>query len=201
MGAHIDRIVTDLEQVTRNSRTAFSALSNEQLNWKPAPASWSVAQCLDHLITINRLYFPLLETLKAGPAKPTSWERYSPLSGFLGKALIKALSPNQSRKTKTRPMAEPSASVIDDGVVDRFVRHQTELIGHLKAIPPSVDLKKTIVTSPLLRWVTYSLEDCVTILAVHEQRHFLQATRVMEAAAEFSLHDAWYDTSTRRGQS
>lgn len=183
MSDRIDHIVTDLEQVTRNSQVAFSSLSIEQLNWKPSAEGWSVAQCLDHLITINRLYFPLLESLKAGPAEPTLWERYSPLSGFLGKALTKALSPGQQKKTKTSPKAQPAMSVIDDGIVDRFMQHQTELIGYLRSIPPSVDLKKTIITSPLIPWVTYSLEDCLTILAVHEQRHFLQATRVMVSAA------------------
>ena len=181
MSDRIDQIVNDLEQVTRSTQAAFRRLSNEQLNWKPASKSWSLAQCLDHLITINRLYFPLLESLKTGPSKLTLWERYSPLSGVLGKILIKTLSPEHPKKMKTSSKAEPFVSQIDDGIVDRFVQHQTELIGHLRKIPFSVDQKKVIITSPLLRWVTYSLDDCITILAVHEKRHFLQARRVMEA--------------------
>jgi hypothetical protein len=82
---------------------------------------------------------------------------------------------------KTSPKAEPSTSEID-GIVDRFARHQAALIEHVRLIPDSVDLGGTIVTSPLLRWVTYSLDDCLAILVVHEKRHFLQAKRVMEAA-------------------
>jgi hypothetical protein len=54
------------------------------------------------------------------------------------------------------------------------------LIAHYRGIPHSLDRERTIVTSPLLRWVTYSLDDCLTILVVHEKRHFLQARRVME---------------------
>lgn len=187
MSNRIDHMVTDLEHVTRSSEAAFRRLSKEQLNWKPSSESWSIGQCLDHLITINRLYFPLFESLTTGQTRPTLWERHSPLSGFLGKTLIRSLSPEQSKKTKTSPKAEPSVSVIDAEIVDRFVQHQTELIGHLRAIPQSVDLKRTIITSPLLRWVTYSLDDCMTILVVHEKRHFLQAQRVMEAAGFPSL--------------
>lgn len=178
MSDHIEHTVNELEQVTRDVQTAFGHLSAEQLNWKPAPESWSIAQCLDHLITINRLYFPLLKSLQAGPPQPTWWEKYSPLSGFLGKTLIRTLSPDYSGKAKTSPKAEPSASRIDDAVVDRFVQHQADLIAHLRQVPPGVDPKTTIITSPLLGWVTYSLDDCLTILAVHEKRHLLQARRV-----------------------
>ncbi len=181
MSDRIDHIVNDLEQITRSAQAAFAPLSNEQLNWKPASDSWSIAQNLDHLITINQLYFPLLEALKSGPAQHTWWERHSPLSRLLGKTLIRTLSPENQKKTKTSSKAEPSASRIDDAIVDRFVQHQTALIKHLRQIPPSVDRKETIITSPLLRWVTYSLDDCITILAVHEKRHILQAERVMEA--------------------
>lgn len=181
MSDRIDHLVNDFEQVTRSAQGAFARLSNEQLNWKPTSDRWSIAQNLDHLITINQLYFPWLESLKTGPAPQTWWERYSPLSGVLGKTLIRTLSPENLKKTKTSSKAEPSASLIDDAIVDRFVQHQTALITHLRQIPLSIDRKKTIMTSPLIRWVTYSLDDGITILAVHEQRHFLQAKRVMEA--------------------
>ncbi len=52
-----------MESVTVQVRTEYGHLSAEQLNWTPAEGRWSIAQCLDHLITINRLYFPLLTAL------------------------------------------------------------------------------------------------------------------------------------------
>lgn len=53
----------------------------------------------------------------------------------------------------------------------------------MRRIPHTIDRERTIITSPLLRWVTYSLDDCLTILVVHEKRHLQQAERVMEAGA------------------
>ncbi len=181
MRDRISEVVDDLGEVTEAARAAFGGLSGEQLNWKPAPESWSIAQCLDHLITINRLYFPLLESMAAGPVDPTLWERISPLSGFLGGALIKALRPDNPRKSKTSGKAEPSQSEISVGILDRFADHQAELIAHFRRIHPDIDRERTIVTSPLMGWVTYSLEDCLTIIVVHEKRHLGQAQRVMEA--------------------
>jgi hypothetical protein len=178
MSDRINELASELERITQGTRAAFGGLSRAQLNWKPAADRWSVAQCLDHLITINSLYFPLLASMRSGPATPTLWERCSPLSGLLGRLLIRTLSPDSARKTKTSAKAEPSTSAIDD-ILDRFAHHQAGLIEHLRQLPPGVDLRGTIVTSPLLRWVTYSLDDCLTMLVVHEKRHILQAERVM----------------------
>jgi hypothetical protein len=172
--------IQDLEALTRRAQADFGGLSGAQLNWKPAAGSWSVAQCLDHLITINALYFPLFEALREGGRNPTFWERYSPFSGLLGRLLIRSLSPDNPRRTRTSRMAEPSASTIDDGIVARFAQHQAELIEHLRRLPPSAD-GGTIITSPLLRGVTYSLDDGVRVIVVHEQRHLQQARRVVEA--------------------
>src|SRR5262245_30576853 len=37
-------------------RTELEGLTSSQLNWKSAPESWSIGQCLDHLIVSDCLY-------------------------------------------------------------------------------------------------------------------------------------------------
>ncbi len=179
MSTRIDHVVSDLEQVTRNIQAAFGHLSHDQLNWQPTSTRWSIAQCLEHLITTNQLYFPMLTAVATGIPTPTAWERYSPLSGLFGWILVRSVDPMSTRKLKTLARAEPSRSGIDADIVDRFIRHQDELIGLVRRIPEERDLARTIVTSPLARWVTYSLNDCLTILSLHEQRHAQQARRVV----------------------
>ena len=44
-----------------------------------------------------------------------------------------------------------------------------------------LDLDSITITSPVARFVTYSLMDAYRIIVVHEQNHFVQARRVMEA--------------------
>jgi len=168
-----------LEEVTADVRTAFGGLSAEELNRRPGDGGWSVAQCLDHLITINTLYFALLDSMRVDPPAPTVWERLSPLNGIFGRLLIKSLSPDSKRKVKTTRKAQPSASTIDAGIIDRFTEHQDALIERVRGIAPTVNHETTIVTSPLAGIVTYSLADCLTLLAVHEQRHLAQAKRVL----------------------
>lgn len=181
MSHRVRDITSGLEDVGIQAKERFGALSAEQLNWKPAPKSWSVAQCLDHLIQTQRLYFPLFERLAAGEKTPGIWERVSPFSGFFGRLLIRAVDPETSRKIKTTAKAEPSASELDGRIVESFVSHQVELSRHVQALPADLDATRTIITSPLLGLVTYSLDDAFTILLTHGQRHLGQAQRVTES--------------------
>jgi hypothetical protein len=179
MDERIKNITDDLAKAADDARSAFGSLSPSQLNWKADDKSWSVAQCLDHLITLHSQYFSLFERLAAGEVKPTIWEKASPLSGFFGRYLIKAMDPSNLKKMKTSAKAQPSSSEIGGDIVDRFCDHQQQMIGQLQKIPASIDPVKTVITSPLLGLITYSLDDCYTMLVVHCQRHTDQAKRVM----------------------
>ncbi|MEZ4701305.1 MAG: DinB family protein [Rhodothermales bacterium] len=181
MNQRIEAITKDLASLASEVQHEFGELTSEQLNWKPDPNSWSVAQCFDHLIVSHSLYFPLLERLAGEAPEPTVWERLSPLSGLFGNLMVHSLKPDNTRKLKTTAKAHPSASRIDDGIITRYLAHQAELIDRIQALPGNLPLS-TVVTSPLMGLVTYSLEDALTILAVHGRRHRDQARRVMATA-------------------
>ena len=178
-GSFEDRIDA-LRQVANDAKSAFGGLSAAQLNWKPAEKGWSVAQCFDHLITTHSLYFPEFERLSQGKLERSFWERNSPLSGFFGRFLIKGLDPNNAKPMKTTAKAFTLSSEIGGEIIGRFCEHQTKMIEHLQMLPASIDPAKLIITSPLLGFITYSLDDTFTILAAHCQRHFGQAKRVTE---------------------
>ena len=179
MNDRIEKLASTLTSVAADARATFAPLSSGQLNWKPVEKSWSIAQCFDHLITTHSLYFPLFEKLAEGPVRMTWWENYSPLSGFFGRRLIKSLDPENRKPMKTTAKGHPSASEIGSDIVQRFEAHQTELIDHLKKLPEDIDLGR-IITSPMLSFVTYTLDDTFTILDYHCRRHFDQAKRVTE---------------------
>lgn len=182
MSERIEQVVNNLKRTAEEAGDAFGGLSAEQLNWKPAEKSWSIAQCFDHLITTHSLYFPEFERLAAGTVERSFWQKHSPLSGYFGRFLIKGLDPANQKKMKTTAKAFPSSSEIGGDIIERFCEHQRQMIDHLQKLPADIDPVKTIITSPLFGIVTYSLDDTFTILTVHCQRHCGQAKRVTETA-------------------
>ena len=179
MNEQVKTAISDLQQNAGDVKAEFSGLNVDQLNWRPTEKSWSVAQCLDHLIVTHSMYFPIFEKIAAGEYKATLWQKISPLSGFFGRFLVKSLDPNNLKPIKTASKAYPSSSEIDAGIIDRFVLHQKEMIKSLKKLPDGIDTS-VIVTSPLMGLVTYSLADTLTFVPMHCRRHFLQAKRVAE---------------------
>jgi len=168
-----------LGAVTAEAREVFGGLSAARLNWKPSAERWSVGQCFDHLIKTNGTFFRGMERIADGTYKSSAWARVSPLSGFFGRMILRSLDPVKGRKSKAPRVFEPSKSDVDAEVMERFASHQEELARRMRATA-GVDLRRTMVTSPVAAVATYSLLDAYRIVVAHERKHFEQARRVLE---------------------
>ncbi len=179
MSTDIESKVSELDQITNDVRDAFGGLSPDQINWKPAADSWSVGQCLEHLILANTESMPALDAAIAGK-KRSFWESYSPFTGFIGRFMIKSIKSDAKKfKAPTQTIVPPSE--IDADIVDQFEKSQADVIDRVKGMR-NVDAEKTVLTSPFMRLMTYKLSDGYQIMVEHERRHVRQAKRVVENA-------------------
>jgi hypothetical protein len=176
----INEVRASLERTVADVRTTFGHLDARQLNWRADPASWSVAQCLDHLVNANREMCGAIASA-SDPARPrTIWQKLPFLPGLFGRLMVTSMTPKVTRKFTAPPTARPSASDIDEGVVDRFVDTQSEVMTLVRKLAGR-DPAQMIMVSPFVRFITYSVLDGLRLIAAHERRHFEQARRVMAA--------------------
>lgn len=177
MDERIEQVKSELKAVADDAAATFGSLSETQLNWKPAADSWSIAQCLDHLIKTDGQFDPEFLSIASGTRKNTTWQSISPFSGMMGRFLVKTLD-NDAKKAKAPSKDIVPPSEIEAGIVDRFRSHIETVATGIEACS-GVDRKKTILSSPFLRVLTYSLDDALTVLVAHHRRHVRQAKRVM----------------------
>ena len=177
--APLSSLVGAADKIKDQTRADLGGLTGIQLNWKPAPDQWSVAQCLDHLVTTNAAYFSTFDEVLAGEKVGTVWESLPFLPGLWGKMLIKGVAPEAKRKLKAPAIFHPSSSSVDESIVNRFVDQQAQVVGYMNATA-GLEPEKIIISSPVTKFVTYSLMDAYRIIINHEQRHLLQAKRVTE---------------------
>jgi hypothetical protein len=52
------RLAADLDANDQAAKKLVAGLTEEQLKWQPAPGSWSVGQCREHLCITNEAYLP-----------------------------------------------------------------------------------------------------------------------------------------------
>jgi hypothetical protein len=173
----IDELVDKGEQARQKVIKHFTGITAEQLNWKMDPVSWSIGQCLDHLIVSDCAYFPALKKITAGNSTMSLWQKYSPLSGMFGKVLVSQVTEIPKKNMNAPKVFNPSASAIDMGVFDRFYKHLDTLIEYI-SLSSNIDLDKIKITSPVSQVITYSLRNAYLILMQHEHRHINQAIRV-----------------------
>jgi hypothetical protein len=175
----LNGLVSAAGSVADETRTTFGKLTPQQLNWKPSAGQWSVGQCFDHLINANAAYFPTFEKVLSGQKNNTLWESLPWLPAFWGKMLIKAVSPESTRKLKAPTIFTPSSSNIDGHIIRRFIEQQDQVVRYMKATQ-GFDVDTIKISSPVTNLITYSLMDAYRIIVAHEKRHFLQAVRLSQ---------------------
>jgi DinB superfamily len=175
-------IAAETGQISDDARALVAGLSEAQLNWKPAPNKWSIAQCLDHLAVAEEKFQPYMTSAIARGRQ--KW----PVNGAvayrptrLGGWLIKQLLPEATRKVPAPKVFRPAETSSIEGALDRFLRQQEGFLRFVREAN-GLDYNKTKLRSPVTAFMRYSLADAFVITAVHGRRHLAQARRVRQTA-------------------
>jgi len=168
---------SQLDQITNTVKSEFGDLSSEDLNKKPSPDQWSIAQNIDHLIVINESYYPILKQLHEGTFQLPFMGKLGFYVKWMGNMILKYVEPARRKKTKTQSIWEPATSAIDADIVQRFVTHQDQLKKHIQSCSSFVDAG-VVIYSPASKAILYTLEQAFNIIVTHEKRHLNQAREV-----------------------
>src|SRR4026208_527684 len=120
----VEIINTVREQATYH----FTSLGRQQLNWKPAPEKWSIAQCLDHLLLANKNYFPTFDRILSGTYKLGFFQKLNPFKKLAGAYMVKHLGPQVKKKMKAPAIFQPSHSELPSEIVSTFLKQQQDLV-------------------------------------------------------------------------
>jgi hypothetical protein len=169
-------LADELKSISISVKENFGTLSQE-LNRKPSPGRWSIAQCLEHIIVSNETYIPLLEQVIKGTYKNTLWEKINPLTGYTGKKMAASLGAVVTRKFISPKLFLPAAKNVSTDIIERFLLHQEKLIKIFSSLEKK-EFDKNKITSPVASLVTLYVPDVLKIITEHEKRHVNQAMQV-----------------------
>lgn len=173
-------IYAEAEKNSDAARLLVSGLSEDQLNWKPAPEKWSIAQCLDHLTVTSSKFDPYFTAALARGR--TKWPASAGLvyrPSLMGGWLIKQVNPETGRNLPAPKVFRPSESSAIHEALESFLKQQERFLGFVRETA-GIDYNKARLRSPVTPLMRYSLADAFVITVVHGQRHLAQARRVRE---------------------
>ncbi len=162
--------LTHLEMTKAGVVDAVQGLSEAQLNFKPAPDKWSVAQVLEHIASAEDMLFGLVEgqALKSPPRADSS-EDIKAIDNLILTAI-----PDRSQK---RSAPEPLIPANRYGSAADALKHFTESRAKTIALmQDGKDLRDHAMDSPLgkqldpYQWLLF--------ISAHSQRHTKQILEV-----------------------
>jgi DinB superfamily len=173
------RLADDLNANDQTARMLVAGLTDEQLNWQPAPGSWSIGQCLEHLCVTNESYLPPISAaLREKPRFPV--EEITP--GWFGGWFIRSFaepSPN-SRRASAPGKIRPGPRT-DRSVLNRFLS-SNQVCRDLILVARGNNVNRIRFWNPFLPGLRFTVGTGLKIIVGHERRHLLQAKRVKDSA-------------------
>jgi hypothetical protein len=182
--ADIDDLGRALDAIDQDARALISGLTPEQGLWRPAPGSWTVSECLDHLATANRVYVDAMEDAAAPALQRGSRRRRPALPGLIGGWFVRSLEPPVRPRFKMRApkkIVPREAPPLTDASERFFATHAD--VGRFLRHYAGIDLAGVRFVNPFIRGVRFSLATGLHVLTAHERRHLWQAWNVRHAEA------------------
>ena len=125
--------------------------------------SWSIAECVDHLIVTNKLYLKEFEKQFAEKQIKTDYSKTEVKHKWLSKFIIKTVDPANIKKSKTFPVFRPSMSKYKKDVFDYFNEVQNNLI-NLVSSAKDLDFNKYVMSSPAAKIIKENFCDVLEII-------------------------------------
>lgn len=177
-----EKLIADLIERTKNNLNKaykLSELNLETLNWKANPKTWSVLECLEHLNRYGDFYLPEIQNRLKNREAINIDNVFK--SGWLGNYFAQSMLPKERlNKMKTFKSMNPLGSQLDQSVINKFIDQQKEMLDILSRAN-RFDLNKIKTSISISKWIKLKLGDTFRVVIYHNDRHILQANKVIKS--------------------
>ncbi len=173
----LEEIRLELEDASARASALVQSLTPEKLGLRPAPESWSVAECLYHLTLSADAFAPAIRDALA-EGRRRNLLSSSPIFRMESVARLLGwwLEPPYRMKSKTGAAFVPAPGDAADSLPNFLTRQQQLMLLLREADGLAIDRLR--IRSPFARQVRYSVYSAFRLMAVHERRHLWQAEQV-----------------------
>jgi len=182
LGNDLAVLITEFDANVSHAESLTHGLSRQQFNWHPAPGTWSIGQCLAHLIAADGLDLaPLKAAIEEGRARKLTG--VGPFTyGLLSRKFVAAMEPPATRKSKAPRAYLPGAEADPEATLAQYRRISAE-IRRLAQSAAGLDLARVKTCMPALPFLLQTIVKMplgarFELIAAHDRRHLWQAEQV-----------------------
>jgi hypothetical protein len=171
--AERDRLTTSLKQTRERLLRTVRSLSAEQLDHKPAPDRWSIAENVEHISIVESLILDRIVKLSKAPAGSSTQSNWQGRDDE-----VLALFQDRANRFKGPAVVMPTGQLLHEEVFRKFEETRDRVTEFAAAT--SADLRNSHIRHPV-----FGDLDCyqwLLGLAAHSDRHRAQIEEVMAGA-------------------
>jgi hypothetical protein len=170
------------EQITSEAQELAAGLSEALFNWRAAPGTWSIQECLAHLVMVGQVEANAIEQAidlarakgltGSGRFEYPGWERF----------ILRETEPPVRHSMDAPKRFVPVHGQPVTGIMPTFLHVQRRFQIQIERAD-GLDLRRVKVPTPISKLIKISLGITFAQAAAHERRHLAQARRVRERLA------------------
>jgi hypothetical protein len=172
----LDTVLKQIEEVTLRAKKLLAGRSQTDLTSSVESASWSVAQCLDHLAQTTNAFIPAISSAIARSPRLTTNRALR--TGALTRVFIRNLQPPYRLRFKVPAPLVPRQHDFNSAW-DAFEKSQAQLAKTIRSAA-GLAIDQVRVESPVYARFSYNVYGALRMLTAHEFRHLWQIEQVLK---------------------
>jgi DinB superfamily len=173
----LETVLNQAEDVTLKARDLVVGRSQTKLTTSLESASWSVAQCLDHLAQTTNAFVPALSSGIACAPRLTTNRALR--TGALTRLFIRNLEPPYRLRLKVLAPLVPRQRDFNSAWA-AFEESQTQFAKTIQSAA-GLAIDRVRVESPVYARFSYSVYGAFRMLTAHQRRHLWQIEQILKA--------------------
>jgi hypothetical protein len=174
-----------LRAIEDDARRLIDGLTDAQLAWRENTGTWSMADCLNHLLVTGGHSLASIRRALADARARGKLSRGPFRHGLLGNWFVRLMDAPPPMKFKAPKAYRPAPDLSASEIVNGFFALQHEL-ARVLVEADGIDLSRMKVENPVTRWFRLSLGQEFALTMAHERRHVWQASRVRQRLSVIS---------------
>lgn len=174
----LQQILDAIDATDRAGADIAARVTDDEFQWKPDDGRrWSIAECLDHLATVNVMYSAAVRT-GIEQARKNGWARRGPAEpGYFGKKFVASQEPPVKMKLRAPKRVQPKPMRSREEIMRAYHDVHDE-VRRLIAECATIDANRATFSNPFVPILKVKVSTGLHVMPAHDRRHLWQVEQV-----------------------
>jgi hypothetical protein len=177
MEPELQSLEQQFDAIRSDAQALASSLTDAQLAWRPAPGSWSISECLFHMVAVHRKEIGTLRRVVAEGRRKGLMKDGPFQYNFISKWFVEVMEPPPKRKFKVPKVYVADLCKNPKESLQAFLKTVDEMQQVVEEAD-GLDLVAIKAPSAVTRLLRMNLGARLALFASHDRRHLWQAHNV-----------------------